>query len=280
MVFGYNGLGHLGIDLPGARDSAETGVARIDPKMPAEVLDDLRPTIVGKPREDPTKVESRQNPAGWGKLFDGHLGVAIGWLYPLSLLALLYGLWRRAERTDPVRGGFVMWGVWLLTFGVIFSATTVPHTAYVASLAPPVAALSGVGIVLFWRAYRRGGRQAWLLPLAVAAEMVWVAWLWSHYPGFLPWARWGTLVLGTAAVVVLVLARKAKSAALVTAALAIGAAAMVAGPATYAVSVLDPDYSGASFDANAGPESGRLSSAPTSDEPQGQPESGEAGAGG
>ena len=205
-------------------------------------------------------MESRADPMGWGKLFDGHLGVAIAWLFPLTLLSLAYGLWsrRREERTDPVRGGLIMWGVWLMTFGFVFSAGTVDHTAFVADLAPAIAALSSLGIVLFWRAYRRGGGQSWLLPVAVAAQVAWSAWLWSHYPNFLVWAKWGTLALGVIAVLALVLVRLTRTAstALVSAALAVGVAAMVAAPATYAISVLDPDYSGNSFDANAGPASG------------------------
>lgn len=60
-----------------------------------------------------------------------------------------------------MRGGIVMWGIWLLTFAVIFSAMSViPHTAYMASLAPPLVGLSGTGIVLFWGAYRAGGSKA------------------------------------------------------------------------------------------------------------------------
>ncbi|WP_410601126.1 ArnT family glycosyltransferase [Amycolatopsis sp. lyj-90] len=264
MVFGYNGVGHLGIQLPGARKFDNDGGA-IDPQQPAGQRDIL-PAKRGNTEEDPTKATSRPVQKGWAKLFDGHLAVAVGWLYPLALLALLCGLWwrRGAVRTDPVRGGLVMWGVWLLTFGLVFSVAEVPHTAYVASLAPAVAALSALGIVLFWRAYREGGKRAWLLPLAVAAEVAWAAWLWSHYPNFLPWAKWGALALGVAAVVALILARvvKTTSPRLVTAGLAVGVAAVVAAPATYAISVLDPDYSGMSFDANAGPESGRIPAAP------------------
>ncbi|MFD5095137.1 ArnT family glycosyltransferase [Amycolatopsis thailandensis] len=260
MVFGYNGLSHLGIELPGARKFDNDGGA-IDPQQR-----DIIPAKRGNPDEDPTKATSRPVQHGGAKLFDGHLAVAVGWLYPLVLLTLLRGLWwrRRAERSDPVRGGLVMWGVWLLTFGLVFSVADVPHTAYVASLTPAVAALSALGIVLFWRAYREGGKQAWLLPLAVASEVAWAAWLWSHYPNFLPWAKWGALALGVAAVVALVLARVVKTVSprLVTAGLAIGAAAVLAAPATYAISVLDPDYSGMSFDANAGPESGRIPAAP------------------
>jgi 4-amino-4-deoxy-L-arabinose transferase-like glycosyltransferase len=274
MVFGYNGLGRVGITLPGAKEYTGIDGAPGGPNAPAGPELDLRPTVRGKPGEDPTKVASRVNPKGWNKLFDGSLGVAVGWLFPLTLLALVCGLWwwRRAERTDPVRGGLVMWGVWLLTLGLVFSVAAVPHTAYVASLALPVAALSALGIVMFWRAYRRGGGQAWLLPSVVAAELAWCAWLWSHYPNFLPWAKWGALTLGVVAVVVLVLARVVRTAstAPVTAALVVGVAAMLAAPATYAVSVLDPDYSGTSFDANAGPESGKIPMAPVTSR-KGQP---------
>lgn len=162
-----------------------------------------------------------------------------------------------------------MWGAWLLTFGVIFSdMSTIPHTAYVASLAPPVAALSAAGIVMFWRAFRVGGWQAWLLPVAVAAELAWAWYLWRDYPGFLPWARTIALVTGAAAIVVLVavlLFRWRRASwlhgrrgwtRLVTAGLAAGVAAMLAAPATWAASVLDESYAGSSLNAGAGPVDG------------------------
>ncbi|MER6668107.1 glycosyltransferase family 39 protein [Amycolatopsis japonica] len=277
MVFGYNGLGRVGIDLPGAADANGRNGPKVGPQagQQAKGPGNGRPKVGpkahglppigagqpgGPPGGDVSKVESRPDPMGWTKLFDGHLGVAIAWLFPLTVLSLICGLcwWRRAERTDPVRGGLLMWGVWLGTFGLVFSASAVAHTAYVASLAPAIAALSALGIVMFWRAYRQGGRQAWLLPVAIAAELAWGAWLWSHYPNFLPEAKWGTLVVGVAALASLILARVVKSApaALVKAGLVLGVTAMLAAPVTYAASVIHPNYAGSSFDANAGPASG------------------------
>jgi 4-amino-4-deoxy-L-arabinose transferase-like glycosyltransferase len=318
MVFGYNGLSRVGIEIPGAaplnmrggppwlgpdgKAGQELGEGNVGPKAQdlqegnvgskaqelgegnvgskaqdlqegnvgskAQDLGEGGPGEggpgeggpVGPPGGDMSKMESRVDPMGWGKLFDGHLGVAIAWLFPLTLLSLAFGFWsrRREERSDPIRGGLVMWGVWLATYGLVFSASPVDHTAFVADLAPPVAAISGLGIVLFWRAYRHGGGPAWLLPAAVAAQVGWAAWLWSHYPNFAPWAKWGALALGVLALLALVLTRlvRTASSALVTAVLAVGVAAMVAAPATYALSVLHPDYSGDSFDANAGPASG------------------------
>jgi 4-amino-4-deoxy-L-arabinose transferase-like glycosyltransferase len=226
------------------------------------------------------------NLGGWTKLIGARFGPEIGWLYPLALLTLVSGLiWRRrpvrsesvrsesvrsesvrsesvrseSVRSDPVRGGLVMWGVWLLTFGFVYSAmTTIPHTAYMASLAPPIAALSGAGIVMFWKWYRSGGWLGWMLPVLVAAELTWGLFLWSGYRSFLPWALGAAVVVGVAAIIVLVVARLSRRVRtrLATVGLAAGVAAMLAAPATWAASVLDARYAGSSFDASAGPAGG------------------------
>jgi 4-amino-4-deoxy-L-arabinose transferase-like glycosyltransferase len=198
---------------------------------------------------------------GWTKLLGSDYGPEIGWLYPLAILALIFGLlWtRRARRTDQVRAGFVMWGIWLLTFGLIFSKmSTIPHTAYMSSLAPPLAALSAAGIVMFWRYYRAGDPRGWLLPVAVAAELAWAAFLWRDYGGFLPWVRTAAVVAGVIAIVVMVAAKLTRRARarLMTAGLTIGVVAMLAAPSAWAASVLDTKYGGTSLNASAGPAGG------------------------
>jgi hypothetical protein len=152
-----------------------------------------------------------------------------------------------------------MWGTWLATYGLIFSKMSmIPHTAYMSSLAPPLAALSAVGIVMFWRAYRAEGWRGWVLPFAVAAEVAWAFFLWRDYGGFLPWARDLLVVAGAVAVVALVVARLSRraQARLVVVALGTGVAAMLVAPATWAASVLDVAYAGSSFNATAGPAAG------------------------
>jgi 4-amino-4-deoxy-L-arabinose transferase-like glycosyltransferase len=198
---------------------------------------------------------------GWTKLLGSVYAPEIGWLYPLAAFALVFGLvWRRrAKRSDQVRAGFVFWGVWLLTFGLIFSKMSkIPHMAYMASLAPPLAALSAAGIVMFWRHYRTGGWRGWVMPVAVAAELAWAVFVWRSYSGFLPWAQTVMVVAGAAAIIVLVMAKLSRRvrARLVTAGLTAGVAAMLAAPATWAASVLDEKYAGSSFDASAGPDIG------------------------
>jgi hypothetical protein len=107
-----------------------------------------------------------------------------------------------------------MWGIWLVTFGIVFSKMgVVAHTAYVASLAPPVAALSAAGIVMFGRWYRAGDWRGLLLPVAAGAELAWADRLWSYFPGFLPWARWAVITVGAAAAVALAVAWPSQHAA-------------------------------------------------------------------
>jgi 4-amino-4-deoxy-L-arabinose transferase-like glycosyltransferase len=278
MVFGYNGLTRFGIAVPGTAPPTQL---QILPNGQAQIMnpDQTPGTPLGAPAGSGPKSAPGHAPAptpsadalgggnaigvtGRAKMLGGRFGAEVGWLYPLALLALAYGLvrWRRAPRTDPVRGGFVLWGIWLLTFGVVFSAMSViPHTAYIAALAPALSALGGAGIVLLWRAYRAGGRAAWLLPAAVLAELAWAGWLWSGYASFLPWARWTATAAGLAATAVLVVGvlirrgRYADGTRLVAAALAVAVAAALAAPAIWSLSVLDAKYAGNSSDASAGP---------------------------
>ena len=166
MVFGYNGVERFGISFPGSVASFGGGGGGGGP------VERAAPAAGRGTGQEYNAGGFLGRSGGWTKLVNGRFGPEIGWLYPLALLSLIAGLaWRgRARRTDPLRAGLVMWGGWLVTFGVIYSVmSNIPHTAYMASLAPPLAALSGAGIVMFWRWYRAGSWAGWLLPVAVAA---------------------------------------------------------------------------------------------------------------
>ncbi|MEK8170126.1 hypothetical protein NKH77_11305 [Streptomyces sp. M19] len=106
-----------------------------------------------------------------------------------------------------------MWGVWLVTTAGVLSAINIPHTAYTATLAPALAALSAAGVVGMWRALREGagrgsgaargrrrrdrvdgpsrqglhGLRSWLLPVvlvtAVAAVVSLACVAWSRTRG-------------------------------------------------------------------------------------------------
>ena len=278
MVFGYNGLERFGMSFPGSVASMFGGNRNAHVTGPmGELLRDL-------------PAAGMRSGGGWTKLAGSEFGPQIGWLFPLAFLALACGLlwsWQDSRRystgsiaqstrsgdvnhaIDPSGGGdpseynpsgFVMWGVWLVGFGFVFSAMKmIPHTAYVASLAPSLAALSGAGIVMFWRGYAAGGRRGWMLPVAVAAELAWSAWLWRSYRDFLPVIRWAIISAGLAAIAIMVIMKLGGNRvrpALVTLGVLgsmAGAAAMVAAPAAWAGSALDARYDGNEMNAIAGP---------------------------
>jgi 4-amino-4-deoxy-L-arabinose transferase-like glycosyltransferase len=259
MVFGYNGVERFGISFPGSVAGFGAGGGRAGAA-------DLPTGSVAAPGG--RGAVQRYNAGGflgssggWTKLVDARFGPEVGWLYPLALLTLIAGLaWRgRARRTDRLRAGLVMWGTWLVTFGVIYSVmNNIPHTAYMASLAPPLAALSGAGMVLFWRWYRSGSPAGWLLPAALGLELAWAYYLWSDYRSFLPWALPIAIAAGAAAIVVMVAARLSRRVrgAVVGVGLAAGVAAMLAAPTAWSASVLEVRYAGTSLDASAGPAGG------------------------
>jgi 4-amino-4-deoxy-L-arabinose transferase-like glycosyltransferase len=235
MVFGYNGLTRLGIHVPGA--------------IGAESAQSLRAALaqLGVPQSATQNVQAL-GVSGWGKLFGPEFGPEVGWLYPLAFIALIAGLWwtRRAPRTDGLRAGFVFWGLWLLVGMVVYSAMTIPHTAYLALLAPPVAALSAAEIALYWR--------TWLLPAAIAAEAAWTVYLANDYGHFVPWLTLAVILLACVALIGLAVARtKGTRTRLRPAAAVVGVLAMLATPFAWAASTLDPQYRGTALDATAGP---------------------------
>lgn len=200
---------------------------------------------------------------GWGKLLGPRFATQIGWLYPLALIALVLGLVRHrgAARTDRRRAGYLMWGLWLVTAALVLSAMSIPHTAYAALLAPPLAALSGAGAVALWRVHRaaRGGPRAWILPVAILAQEVWTIRTAAPYADFAPWLVPLVLVASVAACAAFVytalprpsgrrLARRVTALGLVS-----GCVAVIAAPAVWSLSVLDERYAGSPFDAYAGP---------------------------
>ena len=71
--------------------------------------------------------------AGLLRLFNDAWFGEIAWFIPPALASLGLGLWlrRRAARTDPARAGYLLWGTWLVSTGLVFSfmsGTSIPIT--------------------------------------------------------------------------------------------------------------------------------------------------------
>jgi len=117
-------------------------------------------------------------PVGPLRLATPRLAAQFAWLLPLALIGLF--VVRRRDGIDP---SLALWGVWLFTYGIVFSAAGgIFHIYYLSALAPPVAALAGIGAVKLWR---RG--PAWLA-IGLALCVAWQTWIAGQSLGWTsPW---------------------------------------------------------------------------------------------
>lgn len=193
--------------------------------------------------------------AGIFRLFGSEMGSQISWLLPAALLMIVALLWLsgKSPRTDRTRAAVLLWGGWLLVTGLVFSLSQgIIHPYYTVALAPAIAALVGIGVVLFWR--QRAQLDARLiLAMTVAATAVWSFALLSQ-ANWQPWLQWAVLAAGLIATVALVVTNRLARWITVTA-LLVAAFAGVGGSAAYAVQTASTAHTGAI--PSAGPSSGR-----------------------
>ncbi|GLV58053.1 hypothetical protein KDH_48870 [Dictyobacter sp. S3.2.2.5] len=128
------------------------------------------------------------------------------WLLPVALVSFF--AWSRTRRkhqpfTRQDRA-FILWGTWLFTMLIFFSAAHFFHLYYLSMLAPAIAALVGAGTMILWREYCRYGWHGWLLPYTLLATGIIQALFLIAFP------TWGTMLAMVIAALstVLVLARK------------------------------------------------------------------------
>lgn len=197
---------------------------------------------------------------GWGatgilRMLNSEVGGQIAWLIPAALILLGAGLWftRRAPRTDLVRAGLVVWGLWLLVTGLTFSFMAgIFHAYYTVALAPAIAALVGIGAVLLWQR-RESYAAAIVMACTVAFTTGFAFFLLDRTSDFVPWVRWLVAVVGIVSALLLVGVRHLpRRIALVVAAAALVAG--LAGPAAYAVDTAATPHTGSI--PSAGPSSG------------------------
>ncbi|MGX6449521.1 ArnT family glycosyltransferase, partial [Patulibacter sp. S7RM1-6] len=187
--------------------------------------------------------------AGVWRMFNEQVGAQIAWLLPLALLALVAGLWlvRRAPRTDRARALLLLLGLWTVVHVLVFStAKGIFHPYYTSAMAPAIAGLAGVGLVLLWRA----ARGSWVAHGVLAAGVAGTAWLAVELLGraadFQPWLRIAIPVAAGIAIATSLALRRSGGAMrrLAVVAAVAGLFAIAAGPTSYAVANLGRSLSG------------------------------------
>lgn len=181
LILGYNGFGRLSSAL-------------IAPLQGLHILNSTIDLNIA-----PAFAPEIGNP-GLGRLLRPTLGSQVSWLLPLALFGLAAALIRMRPRLplnqlNQRQQALLLWSTWLLTAGAYFSVARFFHLYYLVMLAPPIAALAGIGMRALWEDYHRADWRRWLLPVALATTAITQAVFLIAYPG---WSRWlMPLLVGT-----------------------------------------------------------------------------------
>jgi 4-amino-4-deoxy-L-arabinose transferase-like glycosyltransferase len=240
LAFGYNGLGRLTGNEGGGSGGGSGG------------------GFGGAPRGGGGM--SFSGSTGFGRLFNSEMGGQISWLLPAALIAAValvaVGVVARRAGTDTRRllAATVLWGGWLVVTGAVLSfASGTIHAYYTVQLAPAIAALVGIGLVVAWRMRREVGARVLLAATAVVTAF-WAFALLGRSADYWPPLRWVVLVAGVStAVAVLagpVMGTAIRRPVAVAAALAIALTGLGA-PAAYAATTAATPHRGST--PSAGP---------------------------
>ncbi|MGH7644408.1 MAG: glycosyltransferase family 39 protein [Gemmatimonadales bacterium] len=191
-------------------------------------------------------------PVGPLRLTDGQLAGQVAWLFPLAVMAVAAGVLQSRwwPPLSPWQSALLLWSLWAFTYAAVYSyAGGIFHFYYLVMLAPPLAALAGIGIVALWADYLGTGWRTLLLPVALLATAAWQVYIEASAVGWnLPphdWRRWlhSALVIGCltsgVGLLLLLLLRRAwgpSSRAVATGILTVGLAALLVVPVAWALS--------------------------------------------
>ncbi|MDO8227436.1 ArnT family glycosyltransferase [Bacillus cabrialesii] len=123
--------------------------------------------------------------AGPLRLFQSALSGQISWMLPFALIGLLGGIvsWYRDRRGQAAEmKETLFWTAWLVPVAGFFSVAGFFHQYYLIMLAPPIAALSGIGWYMMYRLYKNNKDWAsYLLPAAVLITAAFQVYILSAY---------------------------------------------------------------------------------------------------
>jgi len=211
QVFSYNGFARFGDQTP-----LQVRAAQLNPGTPLPV---------------PARAADR--------LLNGALGRDTGWLVPAAAAVAVWGIVsrRRQPRGDPLRACFILWGGWLVTFFVVFTAITTLWPYYAAALSPAVAAIIGAGVAAARSRERVPVSRTIGLAVIVAGTAAYAGWLVSSSGGAPGWLVPAIIGVGIVATGVIVCSLVRPRSVPFAAALAAGLVAVALAPAVASVSL-------------------------------------------
>jgi 4-amino-4-deoxy-L-arabinose transferase-like glycosyltransferase len=211
QAFAYNAFGRFGDQTP-----LQVRAAQLDPGAAIPV---------------PARAADR--------LLRGGLGLDTGWLIPAAAAVALWGIAsrRRQPRGDLLRACFILWGGWLVTFFVVFSAITTLWPYYTAALSPAAAAIIGCGVAAARSRERAPVGQTIGLAVVVAGTAAYAAWLVSSSARAPGWLVPAIIAVGIAASGLIVWSLAGRRPVPSAAVLGAGLVAVLLAPAVASVSL-------------------------------------------
>lgn len=110
--------------------------------------------------------------SGLTRLFSKNiLSDQIVWFIPLAVIGFIAAAIReklKFKLDNKRKQSLSLWFIWFLPEFLYFSFNKGTfHSYYLTMLAPPIAALAGIGLTSMWKLYKEGGWKAWFLPAAL-----------------------------------------------------------------------------------------------------------------
>lgn len=191
LAFGYNGLSRLTGQQGGGGHS---GMGGRFGKNAASAQKAFSPKNQGGkvPQEMESRISSMRNrggaqgsmfgtgSAGPLRLFSKALSGQASWLLPFVLVGMISiaADWIRRRKLTVLYTFAIFWFSWLVPAVIFFSVAGFFHQYYLSLMAPPIAALVGLGASFMIRDFMKQEERLWtsfLLPIALGATLLFEA---------------------------------------------------------------------------------------------------------
>lgn len=105
---------------------------------------------------------------------NGNMSDQISWFLLFAVIGFIAAAIKeklKAPFDSKRKLSLILWVMWLLPEFIYFSfSKNVTHTYYLTTMAPSIAALTGIGLSAMWTFYKEGGLKSWVLPIGLIAN--------------------------------------------------------------------------------------------------------------
>ncbi|QAA34514.1 glycosyltransferase family 39 protein [Clostridium manihotivorum] len=178
LIIGHNGLERVGLNnILNKTPQKKTAPKDKNPISKNSTKSEKNLTLFTTNEKADTTPTINQNAmntiskTGITRLFHyDNLSDQISWLLPFAIIGFIAASVREKLRypfDNPRKLSLIFWFAWLLTEFAYFSfSRNVTHSYYLTTMAPPIAALTGIGLEAMMKLFKESSWKRWFLPVA------------------------------------------------------------------------------------------------------------------